>query len=70
MVYNEQQLRRMEELSMSEPDNLNLQLELGDRYKNLKMSSAAREKFLVALQLEPGNKRAQVGLKALDAQEN
>ena len=69
MVYNEQQLRRLEELSMSEPENLNLQLVLGDRYRDLKMTSAAREKYLIALQLQPGNKRAQDGLKALDAAE-
>ena len=68
MVYNEQQLRRMEELSMAQPENVPLQIELADRYRDLKLPSAAREKYLLVLKLDPANKRAQDGLKELDKQ--
>jgi tetratricopeptide (TPR) repeat protein len=66
MVYNEQQLRRLEELGMAHPEDPTIHIELGDRYRQLKMAGAAKEKYLLVLQLDPNNKRANEGLKLLE----
>lgn len=70
MVFNDQQLRQIQLLSKNEPGNLNLHLILADRYKDLGMFTAARDKYVMVQKLDPKNQRAKVGLEALDTLRN
>ncbi len=65
MVHNEQQLRRIEELSLANPENINLHLILGDRYRDLNLYGASRANYEMVMALNPGNQRAKMGLDAL-----
>jgi len=65
MVFNEQQLKQIEQLSASDPQDMNLHLVLADRYRDLGMTSSAIAKYRLILKYEPGNKRAQEGLAAI-----
>jgi tetratricopeptide (TPR) repeat protein len=59
MVFNEQQLRHFEQLSAAYPEDVNLHLVIADRYRDLKMVSAARDKYRLVLRIDPGNRHAQ-----------
>jgi tetratricopeptide (TPR) repeat protein len=59
MVFNEQQLRHFEQLSAAYPEDVKLHLTIADRYRDLGMQSAARDKYRMVLRIDPGNKRAQ-----------
>jgi tetratricopeptide (TPR) repeat protein len=65
MVWNDQQLRRLQNVALAYPRDVRLQITLADRYRDLGMTGAARSKYLLVLQLEPNNKQAKDGLAAL-----
>lgn len=66
MVYNEQQLNRIEQLSAAEPSDTSLQLILADRYRHLKMVDAARDKYVFILNMDPANRRAKTAIAEID----
>lgn len=69
MVYNDQTLRQVQELSSKYTDAVPLKLILADRYRDLKMTGAARDTYLEILQLDPKNDRAKAGLAAIATQQ-
>lgn len=68
LVFNEQQLKFLQQQSLHHPDALNLHLILGDRYRELGRRAAARDEYRTALRLDPGNASARSGLEALGSQ--
>jgi tetratricopeptide (TPR) repeat protein len=67
MVFNEQQLHHFEQLSTAYPDDVKLHLVIADRYRDLKMISAARDKYRMVLRIDPGNEHAQREIAKLDS---
>jgi tetratricopeptide (TPR) repeat protein len=67
MTANEQQLKQLQELSKLHADDINLRLILADRYRDLKLNSAAKDEYFYVLRLDRQNARALAGLKALGA---
>lgn len=66
MVFNDQQLRQAEHLAAAYPTDINLNLVLADRYVDLGMLGPARDKYLLILKLDRGNKRATDGLAKIE----
>ena len=65
MAFNSQQLKQIQALTLVHPDSVPLRLILADRYRDLKMTAAARDEYLLVQQLDPGNVRARKGLAAI-----
>ena len=66
MAFNGQQLRQIQALTLVHPQSVPLRLILADRYRDLKMTAAARDEYLLVQQLDPGNVRARKSLAALE----
>jgi cytochrome c-type biogenesis protein CcmH/NrfG len=65
MVANDQLLRRVQELDAKYPDQVDLQLNLADRYLQLKNYGAARDTYLHILRIDPANPQAKQGLQKI-----
>lgn len=65
LIANARQLDQIQILSAVHPDAVPLKLVLADRYRTLGKAGLARDEYLQALDLDPGNVRARQGLAAL-----
>lgn len=65
LVFDAQQLHQIEFLSGVHPESVPLRLILADRYLALGKRGAARDEYLQAGRLDPGNRRVQRGLASL-----
>lgn len=62
MVFNDQQLKQIQNLSLVHPEAVALHIVLADRYRALGLMGAARDEYLDVLQIDPHNAHA---IKAL-----
>lgn len=62
-----QRLQHLQELSKVRPGDVSLHLTLAGQYRKMGLVAAARDEYLLALHLSPGNAQARHGLAALQA---
>ncbi|MCA1595726.1 MAG: tetratricopeptide repeat protein [Chloroflexi bacterium] len=66
MVFNEQQLNRVQQLIGHDPNNWHLHLILADRYQEMNLLGPARDEYIVTQRLDRRNTQAAAGLAAVD----
>jgi tetratricopeptide (TPR) repeat protein len=65
LASNEQQLDRLGALSLARPKDSRLHLVLADRYRDLGLTTAARDEYLAVLRLDRRDERARQGIAGL-----
>jgi len=66
--FNAEQLKMLQAMVATHPEDVGLHLQLADRYRVLGLNGLAQDEYLAAKQQDPHNAHAEAGLKALQAQ--
>ncbi|MEP6754577.1 MAG: hypothetical protein ABJA67_03665, partial [Chthonomonadales bacterium] len=63
MEFNEQQLKRLQDVSQKHPDDVKLHILLANRYRDLRKVNQARDEYLLVLKLDPKNTEVPEAIK-------